>query len=59
MLRNTYLYKNRIFTNKVILEGKEKELGLIKRVKLTREFEDAHEVTHLLKVGLSGLEGFS
>jgi len=31
--------------------GKGKKLGLIKRVTLTQEFEVAHEVAGLLKVG--------
>jgi hypothetical protein len=32
------------------LEGKEKELALIKRVKLTQDIEEAHEVVRLLKL---------
>jgi len=48
MLRNTYLYENITFTNKVnpasFGVGKKKELALIKRVQLTQEFEEAYEV---------------
>jgi len=40
---------------KYLLDGKEKEFVLIKRGKLTQ----AYEVTHLLKVGRSGLENLS
>jgi len=51
MLRNTYLYENIMFTNKVnaasIGVRKEKELVLIKRIKLTQEFEEVHEVTFI------------
>ncbi len=48
----------------IILDGKEeawkeKDLALIKRVKLTEEFEKAHEVACLLNVGPSGLESLS
>jgi len=42
MLRNTYLYENIMFTNKGNAKsfgaGKEKEVVLMKRVKLTQEF---------------------
>jgi hypothetical protein len=41
------------------VEGKKKDLVLIKRVKLTQEFEEALEVARLLKVGPSRLESFS
>jgi len=48
MPRSTYLYENRLFTNKVNAASfereRKKELALIKRVKLTQEFEEAHKV---------------
>ncbi len=48
MLRNTYLYENRMFTNKVntaLFEREmKKKLALTKRFKLTQEFEEAHKV---------------
>jgi hypothetical protein len=44
MLGNTHLYENIMFTNKVnaalFLVGKEKEVALVRRVTLTREFEE-------------------
>jgi hypothetical protein len=50
MLRNTYLYEKVMFTNKVSAVSfwvvKEKEVALIKRVKLTWEFEEMLEVVH-------------
>jgi len=49
MLRNSYFYENIIFTNKVNTSsfrvGKEKGAALIKRVKLTHEFEETLGVT--------------
>jgi len=49
MLQNTYLYEKRMFTSKasehiIISGGKGKEIALIKRVKLTQEFEEIREV---------------
>jgi len=41
------------------LEGKEKELTLNKRVKLTQKFNEAHKVAHLLQVGPSGVQSLS
>jgi len=48
MLRNTDIYENRMFTNKVkpasFGVGEEKEAALIKRAKLTLEFEETFGV---------------
>ncbi len=53
MLRNTYLNIFN-FTNKVNAAsfgvGKKKELALIRRVKLTQEFEEAREVVLYIKL---------
>jgi len=58
MPRNTY--SNIMFTNKVNTAsfgiGKEKYVALIKRKKLTQEFEERLEVTFHKKVGSSGSE---
>jgi hypothetical protein len=63
MLRNTYLYENRMYTNKVNAEsfgvGKEKRVVLIKRVKLTQWFEEALQGHALFKASPSGLENVS
>jgi len=64
MLRNTYVFiwEQNVYIQSVcsiIIEGKEKELKLIKKVKLTQEFEEAHEVACLLKVSPSGRESLS
>jgi len=57
MPRNSYLYENIMFTNKVNAAsfgvGKEKEVALIERVKLTEKFEETLEVNFLSKVGPS------
>ncbi len=48
MLWSTYLYENRLFTNKVNAASfereRKKDLALIKSVKLIQEFEEAHKV---------------
>jgi len=63
MLRNTYLYENRMFTNNVDASsfycGKGKNVTLIKRVQLMQEFDESFEGPALIKVGPSGPESVS